>query len=69
MLSIICALTIPLGWALYQQSRKRRQLLGIVPALIGVPLTESRTALIAVIVGGLWVVLRHGSGRWPACWW
>ncbi|TQJ21577.1 O-antigen ligase [Micromonospora sp. A202] len=62
MLSIICALTIPLGWALYQQSRKRAQLLGVVPALIAVPLTESRTALIAVVVGGLWVVLRHGAG-------
>ncbi|MGW0213430.1 O-antigen ligase family protein [Micromonospora chokoriensis] len=62
MLSIICALTIPLGWALYQQSRKRTQLLGIAPAVIALPMTESRTALIAVVVGGLWVVLRHGAG-------
>ncbi|MBM0277147.1 O-antigen ligase family protein [Micromonospora tarensis] len=62
MLSIICALTIPLGWALYQQSRKRTQLLGVVPAVIALPMTESRTALIAILVGGLWVVLRHGAG-------
>ncbi|WP_433392430.1 O-antigen ligase family protein [Micromonospora sp. KLBMP9576] len=62
MLSIICALTIPLGWALYRQSRKRAQLLGIVPAAIALPITESRTALVAVLVGALWVVLRHGIG-------
>jgi exopolysaccharide production protein ExoQ len=62
MLSIICALTIPLGWAIYRQSRKRTQLLGIVPAVIALPLTESRTALVAVLVGALWTVLRHGVG-------
>ncbi|MDG4809019.1 O-antigen ligase family protein [Micromonospora sp. WMMD1120] len=62
MLSIICALTIPLGWALYRQSHRRVQLIGIVPAIILLPMTESRTALIAVVVGGLWVLLRHGAG-------
>ncbi|MFI6234173.1 O-antigen ligase family protein [Micromonospora sp. NPDC050784] len=62
MLSIICALTIPLGWALYRQSGKRTELLGVVPAVIALPITESRTALIALLVGGLWVVLRHGVG-------
>lgn len=62
MLSIVCALTIPLGWALHRQSRRRAYLLGIVPASVALGLTESRTAFVAVLVGALWAVLRHGIG-------
>ncbi|MBO4163436.1 O-antigen ligase family protein [Micromonospora antibiotica] len=63
MLSIVCALTTPLGWAVYRASRRRAELLGMVPAVACLLLSQSRTGLIAVLVGALWVVLRHGLGR------
>lgn len=63
MLGIVCALTIPLGWAVYRQSRRHAALLGMVPAAACLLLSQSRTALIAVLVGALWIVLRYGLGR------
>ncbi|MET8258882.1 O-antigen ligase family protein [Micromonospora sp. NPDC005205] len=63
MLGIVCALTIPLGWAVYRQSRRQVVLLGMVPAAASLLLSQSRTALIAVLVGALWLVLRYGLGR------
>ncbi|MEG3633593.1 O-antigen ligase family protein [Micromonospora palythoicola] len=62
MLSIVCALTIPLGWAVYRHSRNRVELLGIAPAVACVTLSQSRTGFVAVLVGALWVLLRHGLG-------
>ncbi|WDZ87857.1 O-antigen ligase family protein [Micromonospora cathayae] len=62
LLSAICALTIPLGWAVHRQSRRRVQLLGALAAAFALVLSESRTGLIAVLVGGLWIALRHGMG-------
>ncbi|WCN83518.1 O-antigen ligase family protein [Micromonospora sp. LH3U1] len=63
MLGIVCALTIPLGWTVYRQSRRHAALLGMVPAAACLLLSQSRTALIAVLVGALWIVLRYGLGR------
>ncbi|WP_420118026.1 O-antigen ligase family protein [Micromonospora sp.] len=63
MLSIVCALTTPLGWAVYRQSRRRVELLGMVPAVACLLLSQSRTGLIAVLAGACWVVLRNGLGR------
>ncbi|SCG49903.1 O-antigen ligase family protein [Micromonospora rifamycinica] len=63
MLSIVCALATPLGWAVYRESRRRWELLGVVPTVACLLLSQSRTGLIAVLVGALWVVLRHGLGR------
>ncbi|MFF0233876.1 O-antigen ligase family protein [Micromonospora sp. NPDC005254] len=63
MLGIVCALTIPLGWAVYRQSRRHVALLGMMPAAASLLLSQSRTALIAVLVGALWLVLRYGFGR------
>jgi hypothetical protein len=63
MLSIVCALATPLGWAVYRQSRRSWELLGVVPTAACLLLSQSRTGLIAVLVGALWVVLRHGLGR------
>ncbi|MFI9640572.1 O-antigen ligase family protein [Micromonospora sp. NPDC051925] len=63
MLGVVCALTIPLGWTVYRQSRRRAELLGVVPVTACLLLSQSRTGLIAVLVGALWIVLRHGLGR------
>ncbi|WP_326553287.1 O-antigen ligase family protein [Micromonospora sp. NBC_01813] len=62
MLGMVCALTVPLGWAAYRHSGRRGDLLGILPAAGLLVLSQSRTGLIAVLVGALWVVLRHGLG-------
>ncbi|MEU4714746.1 O-antigen ligase family protein [Micromonospora purpureochromogenes] len=62
MLGIMCALAIPLGWTVYRQSRRRVHLLGIAPAVLALALSESRTALLATLVGAAWVVFRHGIG-------
>ncbi|WFE28156.1 O-antigen ligase family protein [Solwaraspora sp. WMMD791] len=62
MLGMVCALTIPLGWAVYRQTRRPIEMLGMVPAAGALVLSQSRTALVAVAVGALWVVLRHGIG-------
>ncbi|MEV6813681.1 O-antigen ligase family protein [Micromonospora sp. NPDC051296] len=60
MLSILCALTIPIAWTVYLRSRKLLHLLGVVPAVITLPMTSSRTALLAVVAGACWVIARHG---------
>ncbi|MFV2021936.1 O-antigen ligase family protein [Micromonospora sp. LOL_023] len=62
MLGMVCALTIPLGWAAYRRSGRRADLLGTLPAAGLLVLSQSRTALVAVLLGALWVVLRHGLG-------
>ncbi|WFE34828.1 O-antigen ligase family protein [Micromonospora sp. WMMD975] len=63
MLSIVCALTIPLGWTFYRRSRRWVELLGMAPAAVCLLLSQSRTGLIALLVGALWVVLRQGLSR------
>ncbi|WP_433532418.1 O-antigen ligase family protein [Micromonospora sp. CA-263727] len=60
MLGIVCALTIPLGWAVYRQYRRWPMLLGTAPAAAGLLLSQSRTGLVAVLVGAAWIMLRHG---------
>lgn len=62
MLGMVCALTVPLGWAAYRHSGRRADLLGVAPAVALLVLSQSRTGLVAVLVGGLWMVLRHGLG-------
>ncbi|ROO60754.1 O-antigen ligase [Micromonospora sp. Llam0] len=62
MLGMVCALALPLGWAVYRETGRRAELLGIVPAAGALVLSQSRTGLVAVLVGALWVVLRHGIG-------
>ncbi|RFS46890.1 O-antigen ligase family protein [Micromonospora craniellae] len=60
MLAIVCALAVPLGWAVYQQFRRLALLLGVVPVGICLLLSQSRTGIVAVLVGAAWVLLRHG---------
>ncbi|MEU5550450.1 MULTISPECIES: O-antigen ligase [unclassified Micromonospora] len=62
MLGIVCALAIPLGWAVYQEYRRPVLLLGVLPAGVCLLLSQSRTAIVAVLVGAAWVLLRHGLG-------
>lgn len=62
-LGMIAALTIPLGWALHRRSRPHLLLLGVGPALVALVLSESRTALVAVLLGAAWLVARQGVRR------
>ncbi|MFV2101279.1 O-antigen ligase family protein [Micromonospora sp. LOL_024] len=59
---LLCAVTLPLGWAVYRQTRRRPVLLGFVPVAVALVLTESRTALLATVVGAVWAIARHGAG-------
>ncbi|BCJ57429.1 O-antigen ligase family protein [Micromonospora endophytica] len=62
LLGIVCALAIPLGWAMYQQFRRPVLLLGTLPAGVCLLLSQSRTGIVAVLVGAAWVLLRRGFG-------
>ncbi|MEV4813675.1 O-antigen ligase family protein [Micromonospora avicenniae] len=62
MLSLLCAISIPVGWGLYRRSRRPLVLIGIVPAVMALVLSESRTALLAVAIGAFWVLARSGLG-------
>lgn len=62
-LGMIAAMTIPLGWALYRRSRPYLLLLGVGPAAVALVLSESRTALLAVLLGAAWLVVRQGVSR------
>ncbi|MEU6204053.1 O-antigen ligase family protein [Micromonospora musae] len=66
-LSVLCAMSIPVGWSLYRRSQRPLALAGIVPAVVALVLSESRTALLAVAIGGFWVLARSGLGAMVRC--
>jgi hypothetical protein len=57
---LMCAVAIPLGWALYQRRGRWQWLLGWVPAIASIAMSESRTPAVAVAAGALWLVGRRG---------
>jgi hypothetical protein len=69
MLSVLCTLTIPLGWYMYRQTSRKVHLLGAVPAVVSLVMSQSRTALVAVIGAGVLVLAARGPSkaiRWAA---
>lgn len=62
MLAVLCAPTIPLGWYLYRQGRQVRYLVGTVPAVASVLMSQSRTTLVAVVAAGVLMLARRGPG-------
>lgn len=57
-LALVAAIALPLGWAVYGATRRLRYLLPMPVLVVAVLLSETRTAVVAVIVGVLWVALR-----------
>jgi exopolysaccharide production protein ExoQ len=62
MLAVLAVPAVPLGWYLYQQKRRRLFLVGLLPVVASLLMSQSRTALLAVVGAVLIVVLRRGSG-------
>ncbi|MCZ7419883.1 MULTISPECIES: O-antigen ligase family protein [unclassified Micromonospora] len=60
MLSVLCAVAVPIGWTVYRNSGRLIHLGGVVPATVALIMTESRTALLAILAGACWVIARHG---------
>jgi O-antigen ligase len=61
-LASIAALTLLVGWALWLQKRSPMYLLGIGVTAVALVLTESRTAVAAVIIGIAFTMLRSSGG-------
>jgi exopolysaccharide production protein ExoQ len=61
-LGYLTAIGIPLGVACYLSTRRPWYLVGIVPLAVALVQCQSRTALVAVVVGVLWLVARRGVG-------
>lgn len=60
-LAQITVLTALIGIGLYAETRRRLFLLGTAPLLVVLVLTESRTAVIAFVVGGIFFVVKGGA--------
>ncbi|WP_165449432.1 O-antigen ligase family protein [Krasilnikovia cinnamomea] len=60
MLAVLGVPTIPIGWHLWLHYRKVSYLLGLVPAIFSVLMSQSRTAMLAIAGGALLALLRRG---------
>jgi O-antigen ligase len=60
MLGMMCLLALPIGWGLYAHTRRKRYLLGLIPTALAVLMSQSRTGIIAIGLGALWILLRKG---------
>jgi exopolysaccharide production protein ExoQ len=60
-LGYLTAIAIPLGIACYLSTRRKWYLVGVVPLSVALVGCQSRTALVSVVVGVLWLVARRGA--------
>lgn len=60
-LGFLAAITIPLGWGLFHESPRILRLVSLLPAVVILFMTESRSSIIAAAVGMFWVLLRSGA--------
>lgn len=61
MLALLSAISIPLGWGLFRESPRILRLVSLLPAVVILFMTESRSSIIAAAVAMIWVVLRSGA--------
>lgn len=60
MLAVLAVPAIPLGWHLFQQERHFRYMVGMLPAVASVLMSQSRTAMLAVGGAAAIMVVRRG---------
>jgi len=63
MLALLCLLAIPLGWHLYQHSRRILYLAGSIPGVVSLFMAQSRTAILGLGLGLCWLLLRSGAAK------
>ena len=58
--ALVAVVTLFIGWGVFLEKRSVVNLLLLASPLLTIALTETRTAFLAVVVGGLWIALRGG---------
>jgi len=58
--ALIAVITLFIAWGLFLERRTLGRFLILLPPLLTIALTQSRTAFLAVVVGAAWIALRSG---------